>query len=205
MMRARLTRRLICLLAGASALAGCSARRVRDQLVPGSEAYAPAMRVWVTTQVKRGELTAVVDSGRISIPGAKLANPPVLARNLYATMIIARPDTLQTVTPGVRGDRRRWHPVATSDSVLIVEALRYGEEVPVPRLRFRVQDAAPALAGQRYLVIRISGDAVNYHAPVSAGDQPTATLEKGGVRVYSCSVAAAADSGQVSRVISRGC
>jgi hypothetical protein len=155
-----------------------------------SSLYSPVARFRVTPLKRSGELRVRLDSGALSVPGDQaLAAPPLMSK-LYLTAFLAVLDSsgFAAVSTG-RGqfqERRGWRPIASSDSVLVVDELHYGERRPFSPLDLMIRDTAQSPTEPLWLVFRISGNTVLISAPPAPGAAPTRRDHPGGVNVYVC-------------------
>lgn len=126
------------------------------------------------------DVAAVIDSGTVRVPGTPSSNPtsPALMEHLYIRAFIAA-DVDQSVD-GSQGEHA-WRALAWSDSVPLVDLLRFGEQRSVPRRPFVIPLATGDTPADAWLGFAITGDAVNPRASTSAQ-----RLMRGGVRVYVC-------------------
>ncbi|HSQ30411.1 MAG TPA: hypothetical protein VLN49_11210 [Gemmatimonadaceae bacterium] len=137
-----------------------------------------------------GQLRVRLDSGSLSVPGDQALNAPPLMSKLYLTGFLAVLDSsgFAAVSKG-RGqfeERRGWRPIASSDSVLVVDELHYGERQPFSPLDLVIRDTAQSATEPLWLVFRISGNTVLISAPPSPGAAPERRDHPGGVNVYVC-------------------
>jgi hypothetical protein len=182
------------LAAAAVVIAGCAhsagTPAGRTWISSDSSQYSPVARLRALTALHKNGIEVVVDSGTLSVPGDPIPNGPPLMSQLYLTAILAERDSssLAVVTAGdARGspERRGWHPVATSDSVLLADALHYGETVRIPHVRLTVPvQALPA--GPAWIIYRITGNGVVIQPPAVPGGPLSRRDYPGGVRVYAC-------------------
>ena len=155
-----------------------------------SSQYSPVARFRVLTRLDSTAIRATIDSGSLTVPGEMVPSSPPIMGPLYLTAILAVPDSgsMAIVTPAAGrapAERRGWHPLANSDSVLLLTQLRYGERAPFPDLRLLVQsERIPA--GPSWIVYKISGNAVEMIAPLVAGGSFQRRDHPGAVRVYAC-------------------
>lgn len=164
--------------------------RVGYWVASDSSQYSPVVRFRVVSRTAGTQLHVLLDSGVIDIPGSAALDAPVLMSQLYLTAFVAVLDSqaLAVVAPSASGrpsDRRGWRPRATSDSVLIVDALRYGGHRPLPRTEF-VLNSISSGAQPLWLIFRISGNTVEFRPPDAPGGAPLRRDLPGGVRVYAC-------------------
>ena len=155
-----------------------------------SSLYSPEARFRVTPRMEPGELRVRLDSGSLSVPGDQALNAPPLMSKLYLTAFLAVLDSsgFAAVSTG-RGqfqERRGWRPIASSDSVLVVNELHYGERRSVSPLDLVIRDTAQSSAEPLWLVFRISGNTVLIDPPTAPGGAPVRRDHPGGVNVYVC-------------------
>jgi hypothetical protein len=178
-----------------SLIAGCV--RSAPQPVTGywvdsdSSGYSPVARFRVHAERRDGGVALVIDSASVAIPGQTGTLGPTLMDHLYLTAILAAPDSgalavVRAAGPRGPAERRGWRPVATSDSVPLIAALRYGERVRVPDLRLTVPVASSLPAGPLWMIFRISGNAIAIRAPLAPGGARRQREIPGGVDVYVC-------------------
>lgn len=156
--------------------------------------YTPVVRFRARVDVQRDHLIVFVDSATLSIPGAPIPSAPPLMSDLYLSAIVAMPDstslaTVGTMQAGVRHpktDRRGWSPLASSDSVLLIHELRYGETAPIPAIGLTVPGSFATDTRTLWLIFRIGGNTVQLMAPLTDGGPIRRSDLPGGVRVYAC-------------------
>ncbi|HEY7233506.1 MAG TPA: hypothetical protein VH539_05110 [Gemmatimonadaceae bacterium] len=156
-----------------------------------SSQYSPVARFRALTTVVSDGVEIAIDSGSLTVPGTPAPDVPPVMSNLYITAILAVGDTSSfvVVRPGDSrnaAERRGWRPVAMSDSVRIVDALRYGEQATFPPLRLFVPTTAALPTAPAWIVYRIVGTGVELVAPLTAGDPIRRIEHRGAVRVYAC-------------------
>lgn len=155
-----------------------------------SSLYSPAARFRVTPRVLDGQLRVRLDSGSLSVPGDEALNAPPLMSKLYLTAFLAVLDSSGFATVSSRRgqfeERRGWLPIASSDSVLVVDELHYGERRPFSALDLVIRDTAQSPTEPLWLVFRISGNTVLISAPPAPGAAPDRRDHPGGVNVYVC-------------------
>jgi hypothetical protein len=153
-----------------------------------SSQYSPAVRFRVTSAVLDSGVQVLIHGGTITLPGVLTADAPPLMSHLHVTALLAALEVAGTtrVSAGRSADFRGWRPIAMSDSVLVAEELRYGEqrEVGVTRLWIPVQRSLTHEAP--WLVLRITGNTVELRPPPGPGMPPIRRDLRGGVRVYAC-------------------
>ena len=155
-----------------------------------SSLYSPEARFRVTPRLQRGELRIRLDSGSLSVPGDQALNAPPLMSRLYLTAFLAVLDSsgFAAVSTG-RGqfqERRGWRPIASSDSVLVVDELHYGERRSVSPLDLVIRDTVQSSVEPLWLVFRVSGNTVLIDPPAAPGSAPARRDHPGGVNVYVC-------------------
>ena len=155
-----------------------------------SSQYSPVARFRTYSSIDPAGIHIVIDSGTVAVPGEILPSSPPLMSDLYLTAILAVPDSgsLGAVQPpagAAPAERRAWRPVATSDSVHVVNELHYGERVSMPRVRLTIPMSTPP-RGVAWIVYRISGNAIEINPPSTPGGQSEQRAIPGGVRVYAC-------------------
>jgi hypothetical protein len=109
---------------------------------------------------------------------------------LYLTAILATLDSTELAISSSGSarrsmERRGWRPVVTSDSVLVVAEIRYGETISLAPVQFtlpRVDSSATPL----WLIFRLTGNTVQLTAPLAPGSPPRRRDLPGGVQVYVC-------------------
>lgn len=155
-----------------------------------SSVYSPVARFRVAPSMQGDQLRIRLDSGSLSVPGDQALNAPPLMSKLYLTAFLAVLDSsgFAAVSTG-RGqfqERRGWRPIASSDSVLVVDELHYGERRPFSPLDLVIRDTAQSPAEPLWLVFRVSGNTVLISAPPAPGAPPDRRDHPGGVNVYVC-------------------
>jgi hypothetical protein len=156
-----------------------------------SSHYSPAATFWMASSRLGSDLLLAIDSGMLAVPGATVADPPPLMSSLYLTAVVATTDSasLNVVRPGAGrrpAERRGWRPVVSSDSVLLVDVLHYGERRAFSAVRLTVRHLPSASAAPLWVIFRISGNTVELSAPLEAGVAPRRRDLIGGVQVYAC-------------------
>lgn len=155
-----------------------------------SSQYSPDARFRAFSRIGPTGVHISIDSGSLSVPGMTTPGMPPVMSQLYITAILAVPDSdsFAIVRPAARGapaERRSWHPLASSDSVLLVKELHYGERAAFRAIELLIP--SPALpAGPAWIIYRITGDAVMMRPPLTPGGLPQRLDRPGGVRVYAC-------------------
>ena len=157
-----------------------------------SSQYSPNVQLRVAT-ARDGATTLAVflDSGVIAVPGAFTPESPVMMRDLYVTGYVATsnpiPTGLARGDPARFADRRGWRAIAESDSMLLVEQLRFGERRAIRPVRLQVRDA-PSGDGTYWLVLGISGQSVDLRIPFDENGGLRAGAPGGRrLQVYACS------------------
>jgi hypothetical protein len=178
------------LLAAAACIRTAPEPSVSYWVTSDSSVYSPEARFRVTPRLQRGELRVRLDSGSLSVPGDQALDAPPLMSKLYLTAFLAVLDSsgFAAVSSG-RGqfqERRGWRPVASSDSMLVVDELHYGERRSVNPLDLVIRDAAQSSAEPLWLVFRVSGNTVLIDPPTAPGGPPIRRDHPGGVNVYVC-------------------
>jgi hypothetical protein len=156
-----------------------------------SSQYSPIARFRVHSAAVDAGFSVAIDSASIAIPGTAIADAPPVMSQLYLTAIIAVPDSgslaVVRAASGRRpAERRGWRPIATSDSVLLIDQLRYGERARISDIRLLLPATAKLPEGPLWMIFRISGNTVELAAPLVAGGQPRRHDLSGGVQVYAC-------------------
>jgi hypothetical protein len=162
----------------------------REWISSDSSLYSPTAHLRVGSHVEAGAVTVSVDSGLITIPGEPVADAPVLMSHLYLTAILATLDSTElAVSRSGSGrspmERRGWRPVVTSDSVLVVAEIHYGETISLAPVQFTLP-RVDSIATPLWLIFRLTGNTVLLTAPLVPGSSPQRRDLPGGVQVYVC-------------------
>jgi hypothetical protein len=141
--------------------------------------------------IRQDRVLIAIDSGTVHVPGEEIPGAPPLMSGLYLSAIVAVTDSSSLAVVGDTGrrryaERRAWSPLATSDSALIRQELRYGETAAMPRIRVSVPGAFANDRRTLWLIFRITGNTVALMAPLTAGGPVQRRDLPGGVRVYAC-------------------
>lgn len=150
--------------------------------------YTPSLRlaVAVPTVDSAGghiSLTIAIDSGMITAVGGESSDTVAAMRDLYLTALLV------TAAPKESGSGppSPWHPVAESDSILVIDALKLGEARRLPPVRLHVATSTPLDPGRVWLVFRISAGAMTTEIRMADGQVVPARRVSGAVRVFACS------------------
>lgn len=176
-------------------LAASACIRTAPSPVPGywissdSSQYSPIARFRVRSTLSPAAVSIAIDSGSLAIPGDPIPNVPPLMSDLYMTAILVVPDsgTLTEVQPNGKriSDRRGWRPLATSDSILVLSQLSYGDRTSFPMLRMNIP-LSELPSSPAWLVFRITGNTVEIDAPLTPGGPLRRRDLRGGLQVYVC-------------------
>lgn len=156
-----------------------------------SSQYTPVARFRIRVAIEPDRAVITFDEGVLAIPGETIINPPVLMSDLYLTALIAVPDSSAVAVVETTGrqrfpERRGWAPIASSDSVLLVRELHYGERAVIASRQFAIPGNFPAASRTLSLVFRITGNTVELMAPLTAGASVRRRDLPGGVHVFAC-------------------
>jgi hypothetical protein len=146
-----------------------------------SSQYSPAARFRAHTRIDPTAIHIAIDSGSLSVP---IMGP------LFLTAILAVPDSgsmaiVNAAVGRAPAERRGWNRLASSDSVLLLTQLHYGERAPFKDLQLVIPSGGIP-AGPSWIIYRISGNAVEMIAPMLPGGSIQRRDHPGAVRVYAC-------------------
>jgi hypothetical protein len=155
-----------------------------------SSQYSPVARFRAHTRLDPNAIRIAIDSGSLSVPGDAIPDSPPIMGPLYLTAILAVPDSgsmaiVKAAVGRAPAERRGWNPLASSDSVLLLTQLHYGERAPLRDLRFVIPSGS-ILVGPSWIIYRISGNAMEMIAPMAPGGSIQRRDHPGAVRVYAC-------------------
>jgi hypothetical protein len=155
-----------------------------------SSQYSPVARFRAHTRLDPAAVHISIDSGSLSVPGELIPDSPPIMGPLFLTAILAVPDSgsMAIVNPPAGrapAERRGWNPLASSDSVLLLTQLHYGERAPFKNLRLSIPSGSIP-AGPSWIIYKISGNAVEMVAPMAPGGSIQRRDHPGAVRVYAC-------------------
>jgi hypothetical protein len=187
-------RRLTCcwrLLLAFSALSGCVHPRPASggyNVSSERSDYSPTIRLAVALPViapaaRHDTIIVVIDSAVVTAPGAIAADTSPVMSELYITALLATRPSAREVTPGLL---EPWRTLATSDSVLLISALRFGVPRSVGHLRLALVPPTTVDPSQTWLVFRISGTVQTNAVMLADGTMFPRRPRPGGVRVYAC-------------------
>jgi hypothetical protein len=152
--------------------------------------YSPAARFHVVSMTDGSRLRVIIDSGMVTVPGAFTAQSPPLMNKLYLTAYLATTNIApmgRATSDSIQyADRRGWRALAASDSLLLIDQLRYGEQRPIGDVQLTLS-AVSAAEGPRWLVFRISGNAVDLRIPYDERGALRVGPPGTRIRVYACS------------------
>lgn len=159
-----------------------------------SSQYTPVARFRVRVDLQRDHLVVIVDSATVTVPGELVPAAPPLMSNLFLSAIVAVADSTSLATVSrIQGnarhpvaDRRGWRPLASSDSVLLLRELRYGETASPPPTVLTIDGTFANDSRTLWLIFRIGGSTVELTPPDKAGEPIRRRDLPGGVRVYVC-------------------
>jgi hypothetical protein len=152
--------------------------------------YSPVARFSAHTRLDPTAIRIAIDSGSLSVPGDAIPDSPPIMGPLYLTAILAVPDSgsmaiVNAAVGRAPAERRGWNPLASSDSVLLLTQLHYGERAPFKDLRLVIPSGIIP-PGPSWIIYRISGNAVEMIAPMAPGGTIQRRDHPGAVRVYAC-------------------
>ncbi len=155
-----------------------------------SSQYSPVARFRAHTRIDPTAIHIAIDSGSLSVPGDAIPDAPPIMGPLFLTAILAVPDSgsmaiVNAAVGRAPAERRGWNPLASSDSVLLLTQLHYGERASFKDLRLVIPSASVP-AGPSWIIYRISGNAVEMIAPMAPGGSMQRRDHPGAVRVYAC-------------------
>ncbi len=155
-----------------------------------SSQYSPVARFRAKTRLDPSAIRIAIDSGSLSVPGEVIPDSPPIMGPLFLTAILAVPDSgsMAIVNPAAGrapAERRGWNPLASSDSVLLLTQLHYGERASFKDLTLVIPSGSIP-AGPSWIIYRISGNAVEMIAPMAPGGSIQRRDHPGAVRVYAC-------------------
>ena len=156
-----------------------------------SSQYSPVARFRAHTRLDPAAIRLAIDSGSLSVPGEVIPDSPPIMGPLFLTAILAVPDSgsmaiVNAAVGRAPAERRGWNPLASSDSVLLLTQLHYGERASFKDLRLVIPSGSIP-AGPSWIIYRISGNAVEMIAPMVPGGTVQRRDHPGAVRVYACS------------------
>ena len=155
-----------------------------------SSQYSPVARFRANTRLDPSAIRIAIDSGSLSVPGDAIPDSPPIMGPLYLTAILAVPDSgsmaiVNAAVGRAPAERRGWNPRASSDSVLLLTQLHYGERAPFKDLELVIPSESIPV-GPSWIIYRISGNAVEMIAPMAPGGSIQRRDHPGAVRVYAC-------------------
>jgi hypothetical protein len=155
-----------------------------------SSQYSPVARFRAHTSLDPMAIHIAIDSGSLSVPGEVIPDSPPIMGPLFLTAILAVPDSgsmaiVNAAVGRAPAERRGWNRLASSDSVLLLTQLHYGERAPFKELQLVIPSGGVP-AGPSWIIYKISGNAVEMIAPMVPGGSIQRRDHPGAVRVYAC-------------------
>lgn len=144
-------------------------------------AYSPVAHLFVASTLEADIVGVVLDSGTLRVPGGANTGPtsPPIMRHLWIRAFIAEANVDTSANRIV--SEHAWRAIAWSDSTLLADSLRYGEQRSVRPWRYQIRIPGGSLPRGAWLGFSITGDAVDLRETT-----PAHRVRHGGVRVFVC-------------------
>ena len=148
--------------------------------------YSPTARLAIALAPLRLDVDTidiVIDSGSITVPGELVGDTVAAMRNFYLTALLVVPrragrDGVALPSP--------WHAEAESDSLFVVEGLRFGERRALGTVRLRIPRPTNLDPSRTWLVFRITGLVTSKVARMEGQRDEAPAPRPQRFRVYAC-------------------